>query len=179
MIAFVILAVLALAAIVVLIVLLAQYGSPTTVPTPSNSTAASNSSAPSTPTPSVTPTPDPTTPPAAAGSFVAFMPQLQQAGCDFHGGRGPGPGPGDDGGASVRVSWTTQNAVSVWVAAGNSDAANAGGMQIPLSGNQNDFPKPLLYNCKQASNTFTMTLIDGNGTHISETWVVTVRERHR
>ncbi|HEY2642516.1 MAG TPA: hypothetical protein VGI56_02075 [Galbitalea sp.] len=172
LIAFVILAILVGAAIVVLIVLLAENGSSSTVPTPSNTTSTSNSPAPSN-TPSATPTPDPTTPPAAAGSFVAVTPRLQQAGCDFHGGKDQGSGP------PVQVSWATQNAVSVWVAAGNSDAADAGGMQIPLSGDQRDFPNPLVYNCQQSSNTFTMTLVDANGTHISETWVVTVRAHHR
>jgi hypothetical protein len=165
LIAFVILAILVVAAIIVLIVLLAENGSPAAAPTSSPTTSAS---ATSTPTPPSS-TPTPVAPAAPTGTFVAFAPLLRQTGCNFH---------GDQTGAPIiRVSWTTENASSVWVAEGTSDAADAGTMQVPLSGNQSNFPMPLRYDCSKPSNTFTMTLVDANGAHTSETWTVTAAVR--
>jgi hypothetical protein len=166
----VILAILVVAAIVVLVVVLIGRASPIAAPTSTGSASASASTAPAPPAPSNTTPPAPA--PAPAGSFTSFVAQPQQAGC--FGGRGR-----DGKNTEVQVSWATQNAVSVWVATGTSDAADAGTMQIPASGDQSDFPQPLLYDCSQQTNTFTMTLVDANGAHVSKTWTVTLRDRHR
>jgi hypothetical protein len=168
----VVLAILVVAAIVVLVVVLVNNASPSAAPASTGSASPSTSTSPTQSAPSNPAPTAPAPPPAPAGSFTSFAAPPQQTGC--FGGHGRG---GQS--ASVQVSWATQNAVSVWVAAGTADAADAGTMQIPASGNQSDFPQPLLYDCSQASNTFTMTLVDANGAHVSKTWTVTLRDRHR
>jgi hypothetical protein len=163
---FVILAILVVAAIVVLLVILdgrlASSGTPApstsaTAPTPASSAPAARPSA------SATTAPPPV---KAAGAFSTLVVPEAQGGCGRH------------GAPTVMVTWATQNAKSVWIADGGSDAQNAGGVELPLSGSQQNIPDSFTVDCGQRENTFTMTLVGDNGVHVSKTWMIRVDGHH-
>ncbi|HEX4057175.1 MAG TPA: hypothetical protein VHX87_02515 [Galbitalea sp.] len=81
---------------------------------------------------------------------------------------------GSDTKPVITVSWASANAVSAWYTANDGDAANDMYMQIPLTGNQNDFTDEHLFDCfHRPSQAYTLTLVAPNGQHISEHWTVT------
>ena len=111
----------------------------------------------------------PSQPPPPPGTFTVFtVPPSQQ--CKGHG--------KDQQDVDAQVTWATTNATQVWVAPGTTDAASAGVEQIPLSGNQDNFPDPLSIDCNSGSETFTMTLVGADGAHVSRTWTVLIDGRH-
>lgn len=84
-------------------------------------------------------------------------------------------GPGFDSTIpNVMVSWTTEGAAEAWYVDGESDAADSGYMQIPLNGNQADFPFDQPVSCATGEHTFTITLVGPDGTHLSKTTTVPV-----
>jgi hypothetical protein len=81
---------------------------------------------------------------------------------------------GSDTKPVIMVSWASANAVSAWYTANAGDAANDMYMQIPLTGNQNDFTDEHLFDCfHRPSQAYTLTLVAPSGQHISEHWTVT------
>jgi hypothetical protein len=81
---------------------------------------------------------------------------------------------GSDTKPLIHVSWSSVNAVSAWYTANNGDAANDKYMQIPLSGNQDNFTDEHLFDCfHRPSQDYTLTLVAPNGAHISKHWTVT------
>jgi hypothetical protein len=161
-----------LVAVVVLVVVL--------VTRPTSSTLALNTNSPSpsvtpttpvvnTPSPTPTPTPShsnaPPPPQNPDAAFTLFAPDLSKYSCSA----GPyysGPTP------IVKIKWATVRAKSAWIVQGTSDAADSGFMQIPLSGNQSNFPSELDLACDPPTSTFTITLVGNDGKHVSKSWTV-------
>jgi hypothetical protein len=170
---------LLLAAIIVLgVFLLRGQGDPVVAdaPTPSNSNsptpgASATPEASATPTPSATvdaPGGDsapPPPPPPTGAAFSSFNP-TSQVRCEFSTPNFTPPTP------IVEISWATIRADSAWIVQGTSDAADSGFMQIPLNGNQSDFPYELQFPCFQANATFTITLVGSDGHHVSKSWTI-------
>jgi hypothetical protein len=159
---------LLLAALILLIVLFTRPTS-STGPTPTATTASPSATS----TQSATPTPEPSEtdegapPPAPAGTrFTNFIAPATEGGCSPG---GPGFPPTIP---RVKVAWTSAGADEAWYVNGTSDAANSGFMQIPLSGNQDDFPYTQDFNCSNDVNTYTITLVGPGGEHKSKTWHV-------
>ena len=75
----------------------------------------------------------------------------------------------------IMVSWASTNAVEAWYSPGNQDAKNKNYMQVPLSGNQEDFDDEHLFPCfdQGPSRDYTITLVGAGGEHVSKTWTVT------
>jgi hypothetical protein len=157
-------AALLIALIILLILLFGQPGAVTPTPTPVESS--------STPTPSATPTPTPTAtedapPPAPSGpQFTNFIAPASQGGCSAGSPEFPAFTP------RVKVAWTSSGADSAWYVNGSSDAADSGFMEIPLNGDQDDFPYAQDFNCSNDVNTYTITLVGPEGEHKSKTWHV-------
>ena len=159
--AFIVLSVLVVAAIGVLVWILVGRANGTNQA--ANTPGATDTSAPPA---------SPSQPPPPPGTFTVFtVPPTQQ--CHGHGGPGK-----DQQDVDVQVTWATTNATQVWVAPGTTDAASAGVEEIPLSGNQDNFPDPLPVDCNSKSETFTMTLVGADGAHVSRTWTVMIEGRH-
>ena len=72
----------------------------------------------------------------------------------------------------VSVSWNSSGAVDAWFAAGDDDAADVATMHVPVQGDQDDFSEPQYFACGSLSNTYTITLIGGDGVHVSKSWTV-------
>ncbi|TAL44674.1 MAG: hypothetical protein EPN91_04010 [Salinibacterium sp.] len=159
---------LLLALIVLLVLLLARPGAvaPTPTPTESSTSPTPTETASATPTPTATPTED-TPPPASGPQFTNFIAPSSQGGCSTG---GPGVDPFIP---KVKVAWTSSGATSAWYVNGTSDAADSGYMQIPLNGDQEDFPYSQDFNCSNEVNTYTITLVGPEGDHKSKTWHVT------
>ncbi len=168
-----------LIAVLILLVVLLTRGAPTTNPTdsaspsPSPTPSQTPSTSPSpTPSPSATstppPEPEPTQPPQATGPrFSSFSAPASEGGCskgtiDF---TPPVP--------TLRVSWATKGTDEAWIVMGDSDAADSQFMQIPLNGDQSDFPYPLYFNCSSDSTEYTITLVGPDGEHVNKHWTVT------
>jgi hypothetical protein len=168
-----------IAIIILVIVLLGRPSEPvavgTTTPTPTASTS-------DTPTasirPSATPTatapPAATTPPKSGGggsqptgaAFTNFS-AVTQVKCD-QGTVNFTPPP-----IAIQVKWATVRTNSVWIVFGGSDAADSQFMQLPVSGNQSNFPYELDYPCGAASTEVTMTLVGSDGHHVQKHWTIT------
>ncbi len=171
-------AVILVAIIVLLIVLLSGSGKPVVVGTTTPTATVSDTPTAST-TPSATPTPTRTasTPAPTQGSgggnsqptgaaLTAFTP-VTQVQCD-QGGPNFTPPP-----IPIQVKWSTVRTNSVWIVFGGSDAADSQFMQLPVSGNQSNFPYELDYPCGAASTELTMTLVGSDGQHVQKHWTVT------
>lgn len=163
--------------VIVLLVLLLTRGGGAAV-TPSGSptaTSTATATGTSTPTPTVTPAPAPTAtalppappPPDNSTAFTGFNSD-NVVECYYSEAPDFSPPP-----ITIEVSWTSGNAVSAWFAQNSSDAANEGFMQIPVNGNQSNFPYPQEYPCYQANNSYTITLVGPNGEHVTQQWTVT------
>ncbi|MEO6941677.1 MAG: hypothetical protein ABI238_01560 [Terrimesophilobacter sp.] len=140
---------------------------PSTSATPSDTPSSSPSETPSE-TPSASPSAAPSPPPHATGPrFTNFVvPKTQNCSAG-----GPGVGPTHP---NVTVTWATAGADTAWFVNGTSDAADSQFMQIPLSGNQDDFTFPQQIGCSTDSATFTITLVGADGKHLSKSWTVTL-----
>lgn len=169
--------VLLLVAIVILIATLlgrpgANAADPTASPTVTDSatpTPTPTESSPSaTPEPEVPEDEEPEPPAEPTGArFKTFNAPSSEDGCS------PG-GPGfPETRPLLKVSWSTAGADEAWFVMGTSDAADSGFMQIPLNGNQSDFPYPIEFNCSNDSTTYTITLVAPNGDHVQKHWTVT------
>ena len=128
-------------------------------PTPSQTPSASASESPSE---------NPVSPPDATGMHFTSFDASQELRCSA---ASPGFAPTIP---TVLVSWTTEGADEAWYVNGESDAANSGYLQIPLNGNQADFPFDQPVSCMTGSHTFTITLVGADGTHLSKTTTVPV-----
>ncbi|HEX3680259.1 MAG TPA: hypothetical protein VHU90_11100 [Galbitalea sp.] len=73
---------------------------------------------------------------------------------------------------TVNVTWATVRTDSVWIVQGTSDAADSGFMQIPVSGNQSNFPYEIDFSCDTPNSTYTITLVGSNGKHVSKSWTI-------
>jgi len=171
-------ALLLIGLIIVLIVLLGRNGTPvavsTTTPTPTASTSDTpTASTPPSATPTVTASPTATTPPKSGGggsqptgaAFSNFS-AVTQVTCD-KGGPNFTPPP-----IAIQVKWATVRTNSVWIVFGSSDAADSQFMQLPVSGNQSNFPYELDYPCGAASIEVTMTLVGSDGHHVQKHWTI-------
>ncbi|MES1211963.1 MAG: hypothetical protein ABUT11_00290 [Leifsonia sp.] len=169
-----------IAIIILLIVLLGGSGTPiaTGTTSPIASDTPTTSSTPSaTPTPVVTqttpaPTPSKTSGGGGGGSqptgaaFTTFSP-VKQVHCEA-------PAPNfTPPPIAIQVKWATVRTNSVWIVFGDSDAADSGFMQLPVSGNQSNFPYELDYPCGQHSIEVTMTLVGSDGHHVQKHWTIT------
>lgn len=47
-------------------------------------------------------------------------------------------------------------------------------MQIPLNGDQADFPYEQTVDCADDSNVYTITLVGPDGKHVSKSWTVAI-----
>jgi hypothetical protein len=164
---------LLLAVLILLVVLLTRgSGDPVALPTDASTESATPSPTPTesesatpTPTPSATeePPPPPTEP--AGPHFTNFIAEDQVA-CSAG---GPGVDPFVP---RIEVAWTSADADEAWYVNGTSDAADSGFMQIPLSGDESDFPYEQLFSCGNDQYKYTITLVGSNGEHVSKTWTV-------
>jgi hypothetical protein len=168
--------VLLLAVILLLVLLLKGPSKPlaagTSTPIPSSTPSASAS--PTTPpaTPTATPSqahttaPAPPPPPQSTdAAFTKFIVQSTINTCSsgpYYTGTPP----------TVNVTWATVRTDSAWIVQGTSDAADSKFEQIPVSGNQSNFPYSLDFNCSDPSNTYTITLVGSNGKHVSKSWTI-------
>jgi hypothetical protein len=141
---------------------------PSTSPseTPSESPSASPSESPS----SAPPPPPP--PPQQTGPRFKTLNYPSSQSCSAGGPGFPATRP------TFTVSWSTAGADEAWFVNGTDDAANSGYMQIPLNGNQGDFPYEQIVDCSDGSNTYTITLVGPDGKHVSKSWTVTITGDH-
>jgi hypothetical protein len=135
---------------------------PSLSPTPSESPSESASATPSA-EPAAPSTPAPSTSPA----FSRFNAPKTEDGCYYS--EAPNYTPPA---VVVKVKWKAVNAESVWFIQGTDDAADSMFMQVPLEGDQDDFPYPFDFGCNTESNTYTMTIVGTDGSHKSKTWKV-------
>ena len=168
--------VLLLIAIIILIATL--LGRPTATtgdPTPSSTSTESVTPSPTPTETSASPTPEPEEtedapppPPAepTGARFKTFNSPSSESGCSAGGPGFPETRP------LLQVSWSTAGADEAWFVTGTSDAADSQYMQIPLNGNQNDFPYPIEFNCGNDSTTYTITLVAPDGDHVQKHWTV-------
>lgn len=141
-------------------------------PSPSDDGNSSPSTEQST-TPSAAPPPPPPPPPTQAKGprFTSFAAPASQ-GCSAG---GPGFEPTRP---TFTVSWSTAGADQAWFVNGTDDAANSRYLQIPLNGDQSDFPYEQSVDCSDGSNTYTITLVGPDGNHVSKSWTVRVTGDH-
>jgi cytoskeletal protein RodZ len=162
------------AIVIVILLLLGKNSAPSGAPVsnPSESPSASAEATPSeTPTATVpdepSASPAPTTAPSTAPAFSTFTAPSKEDGCYYS--DAPSYTPPT---VHVTVTWRAVNAQSVWFVQGTSDAADSMFMEVPLAGDQDDFPYPFDFQCGSDSNTYTMTIVGNDGTHKSKTWKV-------
>ena len=145
--------------------------SPSASGMPSETPSASPSETPSA-TPSATPPPPPPPPPQETGPRFKTLNYPSSQSCSAGGPSFPATRP------TFTVSWSTAGADEAWFVNGTDDAANSGYMQIPLNGNQGDFPYEQIVDCSDGSNTYTITLVGPDGKHVSRSWTVTITGDH-
>ena len=163
------------AAIVVLVVVLVTRGNSgqvvalsTNTPTPTTSATQTPPSPSATPTPTPTPshtTAPPPPPQSTDPAFTKFVVQSAINSCSsgpYYTGTPP----------TVKVTWNTVRTASAWIIQGTDDAADARFMQIPVNGNETNFPYSIDFACGTASSTYTITLVGTNGKHVSRHWTV-------
>lgn len=175
--------VLLIAVVVLLTLLFARgMGGPNTDPAADVSSSPSASETPSE-TPSESPSETPSEAPSEAPS--APPPPPQQTGPRFKTLNYPSSQSCSAGGPSFpatrptfTVTWSTAGADEAWFVNGTDDAANSGYMQIPLNGNQGDFPYEQTVDCSDGSNTYTITLVGPDGAHVSKSWTVNITGDH-
>jgi hypothetical protein len=169
-----------LLAVLVILVLLLTRGdaAPGTLPTSSATpTASATATTSPTATPSATPTPTPTPtetvapppppPPSAEVEITAFSGTVQGTPCSSQ----------TQNRVDVLIEWQSENGVAAYFAVGDVDDAETQGMgwTLPPSGNSNDFPNgyvPYEFQCGNASNTYTITVVGTDGDRQSETITV-------
>lgn len=146
--------------------------SPSASETPSETPSASPSERPSA-SPSASPTAaPPPPPPQETGPRFKTLNYPSSQSCSAGGPSFPATRP------TFTVSWSTAGADEAWFVNGTDDAADSGYMQIPLNGNQGDFPYEQIVDCSDGSNTYTITLVGPDGKHVSRSWTVTITGDH-
>lgn len=169
---------LLIAVIVILIMLLTQGSGATPGSTPSP-TATSSGTPSATPTASTTPSPTPTpTPTQTTDPAPPPPPPSTDAEVDSFGGtntiscNSSAPVTPD---YTLYFEWNTSNADQVFFGVGTNDAqAGAFFDNLPPDGNsQDDFPYQIEFQCPQASQIYTITVVNDNGTKDSRTITVT------
>jgi hypothetical protein len=167
--------VLLLAVILLVVLLFKGQGTPEAAGTNSPISTSTPSTTPSVTSPPVTPTTSPSTshttapppqpPQSTDPAFTKFVVQSTINSCSsgpYYTGTPP----------TVNVTWATVRTDSVWIVQGTSDAADSGFMQIPVSGNQSNFPYEIDFGCDTPSSTYTITLVGSNGKHVSKSWTI-------
>ncbi len=160
---------LALVAVIFLMIGQGQGGQASSVPEASSSPSPSVSESPSE-TPSASPSASSeAAPPADTKPKFASFSAPTTVRCDAGDADNQPPKP------PITVSWASANAVEAWYSPGNQDAKSKNYMQIPLSGNQNDFTDDHLFPCfdRGPSRDYTITLVGPKGERVSKTWTVT------
>lgn len=169
---------LLIAVIVILIMLLTKNnGTPGAMPTSSSSSSASptpSASASATPSASPTPTPTPTQdappppppPPSTDVSIDSFTGETTSE-CSSQ----------TQNRVNMLIEWESTNGVAAYFAVGDVNDAETNGMgwTLPPSGNSNDFPSgyvPYEFQCGNASNTYTLTVVGTNGSRDTRTITV-------
>ncbi|MEP6479749.1 MAG: hypothetical protein ABJB03_10180 [Rhodoglobus sp.] len=171
--------------LIVLIVLLTRgNGTPTAAGTSSPSpTASATPTATKSATPSATPTPTPTPTPTQTVAPPPPPPSTEVEITDFS---APSSvlcnkdAPVDPGVSPISFSWSSDNGIAAYFAAGNTNDAEANGMgwTLPPNGNQNDFPSGYTnptYPCYGASATWTLTVVGTDGSR--DTAHVTIQNK--
>jgi hypothetical protein len=168
--------VLLLVVILLVVLLVKGQGTPQAAGTNSPLATTTPSATPTLTTPPVTPTttpsaahttapPPPPPPQSTDPAFTKFVVQSAINSCSsgpYYTGTPP----------TVNVTWATVRTNSVWIVQGTSDAADSGFMQIPVNGNQSNFPYSIDFSCDTPSSTYTITLVGSNGKHVSKSWTV-------
>ena len=167
--------VLLLAVILLIVLLVKGQGTPEAAGTNSPIATTTPSATPTVTTPPVTPTasqstshtaaPPPPPPQSTDPAFTKFVVQTAINSCSsgpYYTGTPP----------TVNVTWATVRTDSAWIVQGTSDAADSGFMQIPVSGNQSNFPYEIDFSCDTPSSTYTITLVGSNGKHVSKSWTI-------
>jgi hypothetical protein len=167
--------VLLLVVVLLLVLVLRGQGTPQAAGTTSPIATTTPSASPTEATPAVTPTAAPseshtTAPPpppkqSTDPAFTKFVVQSKINSCSsgpYYTGTPP----------IIEVTWATIRTNSVWIIQGTDDAANAQFMQLPVSGNQSDFPYEIDFACGSPSATYTMTIVGSNGKHLSKSWTI-------
>ena len=82
--------------------------------------------------------------------------------------------PQDGDKPEIQFNWTTAHATQVWYTSGKEDAIDDNYMQVPLNGSQSDLTDEHLFPCNHRSaQTYTVTLLGDDGSHVSEQFTVT------
>jgi hypothetical protein len=127
---------------------------------PSASASAVQSAAPSAKPTNAAPPPADTKP-----GFTSFVVPTKESGCSS--------GPNFSNTPTIKVSWKTKNAESVWFVQGTDDAANSGYLKVPNNGNQDNFQYGAPdFPCNEKSATYTLTIVGTDGSHLSKHWTV-------
>ncbi len=165
--------ILLLVVILLLVLLFRGQGTPQAAGTNSPIASDTPTASQSPTTPPVTPTPTPSEsqttapppPPSTDPAFTKFVKQTSINSCSG--------GPYYTGSPPViEVTWATVRTDSAWIVQGTSDAADSQFMQIPVSGNQSNFPYEIDFSCGSPSSTYTITIVGSNGKHVSKSWTI-------
>jgi cytoskeletal protein RodZ len=145
----------------------AGTNSPIATTTPSPTPTPTTDPATPTPTPSESHTtaPPPPPPPSTDPAFTKFVVQTSINSCSggpYYTGAPP----------IVKVTWASIRTDSAWIVQGTSDAADSQFMQIPVSGNESNFPYEIDFSCGSPSSTYTITIVGSNGKHLSKHWTI-------
>lgn len=82
--------------------------------------------------------------------------------------------PQDGDKPEIQFNWQTAHATQVWYTSGKEDAIDDNYMQVPLNGSQDDLTDEHLFPCNHRSaQTYTVTLLGDDGSHVSEQFKVT------
>jgi hypothetical protein len=167
--------VLLLVVVLLLVLLLRGQGTPEAAGTNSPIASTSPSASPTPTTSATTPTPTPSEsnttapppppPPSTDPAFTKFVKQTSINSCSggpYYTGAPP----------IIEVTWATVRTDSAWIIQGTDDAADAKFMQIPVSGNQSNFPYEIDFACGSPSATYTITIVGSNGKHLSKSWTI-------
>ena len=166
--------ILLLVVILLVVLLVKSQGTPQAAGTNIPIATTTPSATPTVTTPPVTPTASQSTshttappppPTSTDAAFTKFVVQTAINSCSsgpYYTGTPP----------TVNVTWATVRTDSAWIVQGTSDAADSGFMQIPVSGNQSNFPYEIDFSCDTPSSTYTITLVGSNGKHVSKSWTI-------
>jgi cytoskeletal protein RodZ len=165
---------LLLIAVIVLIVILTSnasgQGAVTASPQPTVATPTPSETPSETPSasPTAEPTDDPVTPAVLTVDSFTVSPSTWTC-------NSSAPNPVPD--PVLEFTWRTSNAEHVYFAVGAvPDAESQGqGWDLPEDGNQEDFPDgaSFTFNCPAASQSYTLTAVDGQGHRVTRTVTVT------
>jgi hypothetical protein len=164
---------LLVAVLIVLILLLTRgTGTPTAAATPTNSASASPTPT-ATPTTSATPTATPTPTPTATAAPPPPPPSNDVQITGFAASTTSQCSSQTGNPVYMHISWSSDNGIAAYFGVNTNDAQSGGmGWTLPPSGNENDFPNgyvPYEFQCGNASQKYTITIVGTNGSKQSKT----------